>query len=179
MAKNSETVAVVFKHLVDNELQHKLDPTCFPSRWVQEVFDSKKCLTIGYFTSLPFFPTIGDTPSTVLSAQVELENLGHKLIPFDMPDSYEINSLFSQLASADQGQYLLDLLEKEPQVSRDFSETWPLLLDPTWKRKLVQTFMGQPWLPSYSKRLSMMQDTSSSSSADLWSVWQRRNELRT
>jgi Asp-tRNA(Asn)/Glu-tRNA(Gln) amidotransferase A subunit family amidase len=150
--------------------------------WDQETFSSKKSITIGYITSLAFFPPIGDTEEAVRTAKVELEKAGHKLLRFDMPDGndgMEINKLFSQLASADGGRYLRETLEKEPEVSEDISETWPLLLAPAWKRALLLFMARQSWLPSYSKRLSMLSGVGACSSFDFWSIWRRRNELRT
>jgi fatty acid amide hydrolase len=55
-----------------------------------QAFSSKKKLRIGYFTSVPLFPPIGDTVETVERAKVSLEGLGHTLIPFTIPDVYDM-----------------------------------------------------------------------------------------
>lgn len=54
---------------------------------------SKKKLKIGYFTSLPYFPLVGDTEEIVLKAKSALESQGHTLVPFEMPDSFEMMNL--------------------------------------------------------------------------------------
>jgi fatty acid amide hydrolase len=60
-------------------------------------------LRIGYYTTLPVFPSIGDTPDTVLKAKAALEAMGHTVVPFEIPDIWRLVHVFATLATADGG----------------------------------------------------------------------------
>jgi len=76
--------------------------------WLQ-IYTSVKPLRIGYFTSLDFFPAMGDTVRVVLSAKEALESEGHTLVPFEMPDSFAMSRVMVDLAYADRGENSLKL----------------------------------------------------------------------
>jgi len=65
-------------------------------------FRSPKSLRIGYSTSMPFFPTMGDSGEMVLRAKAALESLGHTLVEFKMPDPYDYMGIFGRIVLADQ-----------------------------------------------------------------------------
>jgi Asp-tRNA(Asn)/Glu-tRNA(Gln) amidotransferase A subunit family amidase len=71
------------------------------------MFSNKTKLRIGYFTSLSYWPPVGDTEDVVLKAKEALERQGHTLVPFTMPDSFEMMDLVFDFAFADKGEYLL------------------------------------------------------------------------
>lgn len=61
------------------------------------MFESKEKLRIGYCTSLPYFPTMGDSGDTILRAKEALESLGHTVIPFKMPDAFDYMLILAKL----------------------------------------------------------------------------------
>jgi len=71
------------------------------------MFSGRRKLRIGYFTSLSYWPPVGDTEDVVLAAKLALERQGHTLIPFKMPDSFEMMDLVFDFAFADKGELLL------------------------------------------------------------------------
>ncbi|CAG7819687.1 unnamed protein product, partial [Allacma fusca] len=104
---NPQTIASVLKHLLDNNRQHNYDPLALPFSWNAHLFESSTALRIGYFTSLSIFPAIGDTPKTILAAKEALQSKGHKLISLEnIIDSFEAYDVYSDLISADGGQYI-------------------------------------------------------------------------
>ncbi|CAL8085987.1 unnamed protein product [Orchesella dallaii] len=114
ITKNAETLALVWKAVLENNIQNEFDPITVPIPWNENLFSSSKKLKIGYHTSLPFFPAFPDVQKTVLDAKLALESVGHSLIPFDMPDSYEHLKINYDLLAADGGSYLLKMFEGEP-----------------------------------------------------------------
>lgn len=73
-----------------------------------KVFSNKRKLRIGYFTSLPYFPLLGDTEEVTLNAKRALESLGHELVPFEMPDSFKMMDLVFDFGFADKGMHMVE-----------------------------------------------------------------------
>lgn len=73
---------------------------------MSQLFQSKQKLRIGYFTSLPYFPSMGDTEEVVLRAKSSLESLGHTLVPFTMPDQYVYMRTIGRFLLADNSRCL-------------------------------------------------------------------------
>lgn len=68
-----------------------------------QLFTSVKPLCIGYYTTIPYFPSIGDTESVIIQAKSSLEAEGHTLVPFELPDTFDIARLLSSFLYADDG----------------------------------------------------------------------------
>ncbi len=78
-----------------------------------QIYSSKNKLRIGYYTTLPFFPAIGDTQKTVLDAKAALESRGHDLVPFEMPDDYHYIQLINTILMADGGKSFREMFANE------------------------------------------------------------------
>ena len=139
IALHATDLVTVHKLLWKDTLQNQYDPLTVPIQWNSEawknyphlqhlmlislmltnlyvhmqMFTSKSRLHIGYFTSLPIFPAIGDTPETVLRAKSSLEKLGHTLLEFQLPDADYLKKLYSTLLAAGRGTQLYDLLKHD------------------------------------------------------------------
>lgn len=76
--------------------------------WVSQIFSSKRKLRIGYITSLPYFPLLGDTEEVTLKAKTALEALGHELVPFELPDSFKMMDMVFDFGFADKGMHMVE-----------------------------------------------------------------------
>ncbi|CAG7817001.1 unnamed protein product [Allacma fusca] len=103
MASKAKTLANIYEILLTDAIQNKMDPLTLPIPWNSKLFHSTEPLRIGYFTSLPYFPTMGDTPETILKAKDALESIGHTVVPFELPNSFDIIEVYTALADADGG----------------------------------------------------------------------------
>ncbi|CAG7819493.1 unnamed protein product [Allacma fusca] len=103
LAAEAKTLAMAYSVLLGGSKQFKKDPATVPMPWNVELFKSTQPLRIGYFTTLAFFPTIGDIPETVLKAKTSLALMGHTLVPFELPDPWHIMEVFASLSFADGG----------------------------------------------------------------------------
>ncbi|CAL8089579.1 unnamed protein product [Orchesella dallaii] len=110
IGKTPSVVATVFKGVSEDFQQHKYDPLVPPIPWDNAIFQSKEKLRIGYFTSLPYFPAMGDTEEVVQRAKSSLESLGHTLVPFTLPDQYSYMRTIGRFLLADH--------------SRHFNKSW-------------------------------------------------------
>ncbi|CAG7836319.1 unnamed protein product [Allacma fusca] len=117
MASEATTLSAVYRVAVTDATQNEYDPLTVPIPWNAQIFESKRPLRIGYYTSLPVFPAMGDTPDTVLKAKTALEALGHTVVPFEMPDPWRMVSVFATLATADGGNMIYKKL-KYDEISR-------------------------------------------------------------
>jgi Asp-tRNA(Asn)/Glu-tRNA(Gln) amidotransferase A subunit family amidase len=73
------------------------------------MFGADRKLKFGYFTSLSYFPCIGDTEDVVLNAKRKLEDAGHQVVPFVMPNIDQIMEILWDFAFADSGKRLSTL----------------------------------------------------------------------
>ena len=132
LGRDVRTVALVFRLLVEDKM-HLYDPLTLPLPWNEQVssrkqtaqpagvpalrarlillrslqaFARKSKLRVGYYTSLPFFPVVGDTERVVLQAKAALEHDGHTVLPFAMPDSFQMMELVADFSFADGGSHL-------------------------------------------------------------------------
>jgi len=72
---------------------------------LKQLFQSKEKLRIGYFSSLPFFPAMGDTEEVLMRAKSSLESLGHTLVPYTLPDEYNYMKVLMRFLMADHYQH--------------------------------------------------------------------------
>ncbi|ODM90210.1 Vitamin D3 hydroxylase-associated protein [Orchesella cincta] len=60
IAKNAEALSLVWKAILGNKIQNDFDALTVPIPWNETLFSSTRKLTIGYFTSLAYFPAFPD-----------------------------------------------------------------------------------------------------------------------
>jgi Asp-tRNA(Asn)/Glu-tRNA(Gln) amidotransferase A subunit family amidase len=111
-----------------------------------QIFESKRKLRIGYFTSLSFFPLMGDTEETVRRAKSTLESLGHTLVPYEIPNDEHIAKIMADIANADTGSYLRKALQGE-KISDAARMVNQLINMPFWLRKLLAMIVKWKYLP--------------------------------
>ena len=63
---------------------------------------------------MSFFPALGDTPNVVMKAKAALESLGHTLIPFKLPEDWNVVRVAFELYFADQCRFLRSAFQHEP-----------------------------------------------------------------
>ncbi|ODM88582.1 Fatty acid amide hydrolase 1 [Orchesella cincta] len=112
LAKDTDILALVFKSVLENNIQNDFDPLIAPIPWNETLFSSTKALKIGYYTSIPYFPAFPDVQKTVLKAKHALESAGHQVVHFDMPDSFHYLKTNMDMYSADRGLHFLKMFEE-------------------------------------------------------------------
>ncbi len=146
------------------------------------MFQSKTPLKFGYYTSLPFFPAIGDTISTVLDAKKELEDLGYNFVPFKIENDWEIVKLMNDVVAVDFG---LDSDFKKLFANEPPAKGLEMLRDicgrPDWKRRLDASLSNasRPDSFEYSVRCSLLSQSGISQyrDRDVWDMVYRKNEF--
>ncbi|CAG7786166.1 unnamed protein product [Allacma fusca] len=138
-ADKPSTLATVFRALTDNNIQNLYDPTTVPMSWKAQVFENKRPLRFGYLTSIPFFPTMGDTPLVIEETKIRLEALGHTVVPFELPDGYRFMKLMIDLIFADGGHYLASQI-KDDKIATAFKSMYFGIQFPSWQKQLAGTF---------------------------------------
>ncbi|CAG7658359.1 unnamed protein product [Allacma fusca] len=138
LADKPSTLTTIYKALTENNIQSHYDPTTVPLPWRPQLFEDKRPLRFGYFTSMPFFPTLGDTPLVIEETKRRLEALGHTVVPFEMPDGYVLMKTFLDILFADRAEYLFSQLEDD-QIATSNVLQYSGLKIPALQRKLAST----------------------------------------
>jgi fatty acid amide hydrolase len=167
LSKSLDTLIDCFRLLVDEKRQNKYDPVALPLPWNKELFNTKRKLRIGYYTNLSYYPLVGDTEATVLEAKSALEADGHTLVPFEMPDSFEMMKLVVDLCFADHGSHLSNSWKGEP-IPLAMLTNFILYNSPMWFRKLAASIVEQPIPFIHTKRAATFFRGGSGNSKDLW-----------
>lgn len=146
------------------------------------MFESRTPLKIGYYTSLSFFPAIGDTIATVLNAKRELENLGHVVEPFTIENDWDIVKLMNDIVAVDFGpdSEFKKLFANEP-PARGLEELRATCGRPDWRRKLDYCLSNvtKPGTREYSARGSLLLQSGiyQNRDRDVWEMMHQRNQL--
>lgn len=146
------------------------------------MFESKTPLRFGYYTSLSFFPPIGDTVSVVLNAKTELENLGHEVVPFKIENDWDIVKLISDVVAVDYGtdSHLKQLFANEP-PARGLEMLRSTCGKSDWRRRLDYHLsdMTQPGSSDYSARgaLLLHAGIDQHRDRDVWDLIYQRKQL--
>lgn len=146
------------------------------------MFESKEPLKIGYYTSLSFFPAIGDTISTVLDAKKELENLGHIVVPFKIENDWDIMKVMNDIVAVDFGpdSDFKKLFANEP-PARGLEELRATCGRPDWRRKLdfCISNVTKSGTREYSARGSLLMQAGNyqNSDRDMWDMIYQRDQL--
>ncbi|KAJ6645715.1 Fatty acid amide hydrolase 1 [Pseudolycoriella hygida] len=182
LAKDADTVAYVFKALLTDAKQNIYDPKTVPIPWNDELFKSKTPLKFGYYTSLPFFPAVGDTISTVLASKKELEDLGHVFVPFKIENDWHIMKLMNDIVAVDYGHdsHFKKLFANEPPAKGlgGLRST----CGRSDYRRLIDSFISNvsnPRRPEYSPRGTLLSQagTSQYRDRDVWDMIYSRDEF--
>lgn len=147
-----------------------------------QLFESKIPLRIGYYTSLSFFPAIGDTVSTVLNAKSALESLGHVVVPFEIKNDWEIVRLMNDVVAVDFGldSEFKKLFANEP-PARGLEGLRANCGKPDWRRRLdlCLSDVSRPGTREYSARTSLLLQSGiyQDRDKDVWELIYRKNQL--
>lgn len=149
-----------------------------------QLFESKAPLKFGYYTSLPFFPAIGDTIATVLDAKKMLEKLGHVVVPFNIENDWELVRLMNDVVAIDFGpdSDFKKLFADEP-PARGLEMLRATCGRPDWRRRLDASLSNvtNPDHPDYSARASLLMQsgTLQNRDRDVWDLVYQRNQFIT
>uniref|UniRef100_A0A8C6TXS9 Amidase domain-containing protein n=1 Tax=Neogobius melanostomus TaxID=47308 RepID=A0A8C6TXS9_9GOBI len=109
LAKDVESLAVFMKAVLCDDL-FSLDPTVPPLPFNEEVYRSRKPLTIGYYDHLEQTPTSPSMIRAVREVKALLERAGHTLVPYRPVRYYEATELMTRGMLADGGATFLQKL---------------------------------------------------------------------
>ncbi|ODM93474.1 Fatty acid amide hydrolase 1 [Orchesella cincta] len=140
-AQNAKMLAKASKHMLEDGKQNKYDPVALPLPWNEQMFSSKRKLRIGYFTSLPYFPLLGDCEEVTLNAKKALESLGHELVPFEMPDSFKMMDMVFDFGFADKGMHMVENWKNEP-IPPALLVNFLICKAPAWFRRILVWIMN-------------------------------------
>jgi len=169
MARRIEDLVTFFKSLTCEDL-HQLDPYCRPISFNEKIYESKKPLRIGYYTNLGESQVI-PVPAVVRAvglAKKALEESGHVLVPFSIPDiDYAFFDLYFQCLFSDGGTGLLNHFIADNPIDPILSYITRLLRMPTFLKRFVSCVI-RPFNPSLSRSLYSI--IGKSSVYDLWKL---------
>ncbi|CAG7834509.1 unnamed protein product [Allacma fusca] len=165
---NSRVVTSVFKSMLGDNFHTKYDPKIPPIPWNPEIHESTRKLRIGYFSSIPFFPPVGDTIDVVEKAVEALKSLGHTLVPIEIPEGARLMRCAANFLLADQS-LRLNKLWKGEQVAKCAELNKLGARCPTWVLKLASFLMHRKMLSFlYSPALGSILDAGAFKSSELW-----------
>ncbi|ODN04811.1 Fatty acid amide hydrolase 1 [Orchesella cincta] len=177
MGKSAGFIKKVFQTLTTNDLQKQYDRLTMPLPWNENLFSSKRPMRIGYYTNMAFFPVHGDTEEVVLNAKLALESAGHSLIPVEIPDSFEVMKVFSDLAYADGGQTVCKIWKDEPVAQAAIFHFWMSWI-PRSIRVMLAAVMSSNLLPFFqSSRIATMFRGGAEKSSELMVASANRGKL--
>ncbi|CAH1243437.1 FAAH [Branchiostoma lanceolatum] len=169
MARDVASLALGMKALLVPDM-FQLDPLVVPIPFRQEMYEDKKPMRIGYFTSLHFFPPTPSMGRAVILAKEALEKAGHTLVAFDVPDDmYASIELSQRLITADNGQTFYTKWLKGEIVDDTLKSQISLMTMPLYLRKIVGVLLKPIW-PRISRTMSYRLLGS------IYELWQRLKE---
>ncbi|KAG4075424.1 hypothetical protein HA402_015077 [Bradysia odoriphaga] len=182
LADDISTVTYVFKALLTDAAQNTYDAEALPIPWNTKVFESRRPLRFGYYTSLSFFPAIGDTISTVLNAKTDLESLGHVFVPFKIENDWDIVKLMNDVVAVDFGldSHFKTLFANEPPArGLEMLRTTSGRSDARRCRDAFLSNVTKPGTREYSARISLLSQagTDQHSDRDVWEMIYQKNQL--
>ncbi|KHJ99293.1 Amidase [Oesophagostomum dentatum] len=142
MAKTISTCVEYLKMAWSDLYLYNLDPFVPPVTWQEEMYSSKKSLRIGFYTHDGFVTPTPANQRAVLEAKKILEGLGHKLIPFRVPEPEKMFQLFAGGVSADGGKYLTRKLKKD--IVLPECAVHPVMLLPITIQRLIAKLVSYP-----------------------------------
>jgi len=108
MGRDVDSVAAIMRCLTSDEKMYKTDPYMKPYPWREEIYNGEdsKSLTIGYYVFDNFFEATPACRRAVDEAKSILIKKGHKLVPYQPPNTEDLARLFIGAALNDGGEYL-------------------------------------------------------------------------
>ncbi|CAJ0602836.1 unnamed protein product [Cylicocyclus nassatus] len=144
MAKSITTCIEYLKIAWSDLFLYNIDPFVPPVTWQDKMFNSEKKLRIGFYTHDGFITPTPANQRAVLEAKKILEDLGHTLVPFRLPQPEKMFRLFAGGVSADGGKYLSNKLKQDivlPECS-----VHPVMLLPISIQRIIARFVSYPRL---------------------------------
>ncbi|XP_019645535.1 PREDICTED: fatty-acid amide hydrolase 1-like [Branchiostoma belcheri] len=153
LARDVDSLALGMKTLLVPDM-FQLDPLVIPVPFRQEIYEDKKPMRIGYFTTLQSCPPTPSMGRAVIMAKEALEKAGHTLVAFDPPDQmYAIIDLALRLLTSDGGQTFNTMWLKDEIVDECIKSQISLMTMPYYLRRIV-SFLLKPIWPRISRSLS-------------------------
>lgn len=110
MGRDVDTIVLAMKAILC-PYHFELDPEVPPIPFNSTVFESTRALRIGYYTYDGYVHCIPGVERGVLEAKTALENMGHMLVPFEVPNVEEMFAvLFVKACFGDGGKHFMDMM---------------------------------------------------------------------
>ncbi|KAL3831810.1 hypothetical protein ACJMK2_023513 [Sinanodonta woodiana] len=113
MAQDVTSLVIAMKALLCDDM-FDLDPTVPPIPFRTEIYEKTHTLKIGYYVFDGYLEAVPACKRAVMDAKTILENQGHKLIPFQVPDVQNVfTELYVRITFGDNVQMLLECLRND------------------------------------------------------------------
>ncbi|XP_075703999.1 vitamin D3 hydroxylase-associated protein-like, partial [Rhinoderma darwinii] len=174
MARDVDSLALFMKAILCDDL-FKLDPTVPPVPFNDEIYNSRRRLTIGFYDTDGYFLPHPSMRRAVQETKTLLEEAGHKLVPFTPPRiEHALNELCIRGFFADGGTTLVDKFHPDI-VDPNLKQQIFLYKIPNIVKKIMSFFM-RPVFPRLANHLEA--HCGCSSVKDLWKHYTAIKEYR-
>ncbi|XP_063795598.1 vitamin D3 hydroxylase-associated protein-like isoform X2 [Pseudophryne corroboree] len=174
MARDVDSLALFMKAVLCDDL-FQLDPTVPPVPFKDEIYNSSKRLTIGFFDTDGYFLPHPSMRRAIQETKTLLEEAGHTLVPFTPPRiEYALNELCLRGFFADGGTTLVDKFKCDI-VDPNLKQQIFLYNIPNIVKKIVSIFM-RPMFPRIANHLEA--HCGVGSVKDLWKHYTAIKEYR-
>lgn len=113
IAKNIDVCVEYLRLKWNDPLLYKKDVYMPPVKFQENLYNSEKPLKIGYYTFDGYQTASPAYQRAVRETVAVLKELGHELVPFEVPQPDHMYSIFCAGATADGGLYLMDSLAND------------------------------------------------------------------
>ncbi|KAM4641628.1 vitamin D3 hydroxylase-associated protein-like isoform 1-T1 [Discoglossus pictus] len=140
MARDVDSLALFMKAVLCDEM-FQLDPTVPPIPFRDEIYNSSKPLTIGFYDTDGYFMPAPGMRRAIQETKTLLEEAGHKLVPFTPPRiEFALNELCLRGFFADGGSTLTEKFDVDI-VDSNLKQQILLYKIPTLVKKIGSFFM--------------------------------------
>ncbi|XP_075037651.1 vitamin D3 hydroxylase-associated protein-like isoform X2 [Mixophyes fleayi] len=151
IARDVDSLALLMKAVLCDDL-FQLDPTVPPVPFKDEIYNSSKPLTIGFYDTDGYFLPHPSMRRAIQETKTLLEAAGHKLVPFTPPRiEYALNELCLRGFFADGGTTLVDKFKCDI-VDPNLKQQIFLYKIPVIAKKIASIFM-RPMFPRIANHL--------------------------
>ncbi|XP_063283823.1 vitamin D3 hydroxylase-associated protein-like isoform X2 [Pelobates fuscus] len=152
MARDVDSLALFMKAVLCDDM-FQLDPHVPPLPFKDEVYNSSKRLTIGFYDTDGYFMSSPAMRRAIQETKTLLEEKGHKLVPFTPPRmEYALNELCIRGFFADGGTTFLDKFKVDI-VDPNLKQQILLYKIPTLAKKIMSFFM-RPVFPRIANHIN-------------------------
>ncbi|XP_063795602.1 vitamin D3 hydroxylase-associated protein-like isoform X2 [Pseudophryne corroboree] len=174
MARDVDSLALFMKAVLCDDM-FQLDPTIPPVPFKDEIYNSSRRLTIGFYDTDGYFLPHPSMRRAIQETKTLLEEAGHTLVPFTPPRTeYALNELVLRGFFADGGTTLVDKFKGDI-VDPNLKQQIFLYNIPVIVKKIVSLFM-RPMFPRIANHLEA--HCGVSSVKDLWKHYTAIKEYR-